>query len=150
MSRNLKWTVILADGAAAVGVLFYAYAVLNRPQTVDTSPLVVEQQWLLGMLVLYAANFAIAARFRHSFSRTAGRMLFFAVIAFVVLSHGIDILGEHRAILPQVFGFDAISIESAESNILRARIAVMAAMLSLCLACIGIGFETVGETASDN
>lgn len=150
MSRNVRWTVILAAGAAAIGALLYSYSVLNQPQSTDASSLIVEQQWMLGMLVLYVVNFVVSARIRNSFSATAGRMLFFAVIAFIVLSHAIDILGEHRSQLPQVFSFEGSAVESSIGDIIRARIAVMAAMLSLCLACIGIGFETEDEVKTSD
>ena len=141
MSRNIRWVIILTGGIAAAGTLIYCYAVSAAYAASDVAALIVERQWLAGILALYGINFAVAAKIRNSFGWAAGRMLFFAAAAFIVLSHGIDILGEHRAELWKIFGFEASAPDLFMDSI-RARLAAAAATLTLCLICIAVGFET--------
>ena len=146
MSRTLRTTIIVFVGAAAAAAYVYCRAQSTGLSESQAGPLLVAQHWLLGLLVLYGVNFLLAVRLRHSFSVNATRMLFFAVAAFIVLSHGIDILAEHRSTLFQVFGIGEGTATATEIAPVRARLAAMASMLTMCLVCIAVGFESEIES----
>jgi hypothetical protein len=142
----IRWSIIVANAFAAGGVYLYCRAASAALPAQSAVALIVEQQWLAALLFLYLLNFVAAFRFRDSVAVSAARMVFFGIAAFVVVSHAIDICGDFRSILTQVFSFGT----EATVNVLlvaevRARLAAMAAMTVLCLTCIAVGFESTNE-----
>jgi hypothetical protein len=143
MIPHIRWIIIIANALAAAGVYFYCETVSTSLPSSSVSALVVEQQWLAAMSFLYILNFAAAFKFRDSFAVSASRMLFFGVAAFVVVSHAIDICGDFRSILGQVFSLETFVKEDVVLVMeVRARLTAMAAMTILCLTCIAVGFES--------
>ncbi len=143
MILQLRWMIILANIPAGLGVYFYCRTVSASLPAPSTTALAVEQHWLLILLFLYIVNFVAALKFRNSVAVSATRMLFFGIIAFVVISHAIDICSDHRTLLSQVFGTEAATDQNALLIAeVRARLAAMASMTVLCLTCIAVGFES--------
>ena len=145
MNRNLRWILIVANAAAACGVLFFCNSRAEALPSDLSLPIAVEQQWIIGLLILYGLNALASWRFRDSYPVAAARMLIFAVAAFAVVSHATDILSEHRALLPQVFAPPASPADALLVSQLEARLAASAAMLTLCLTGIAVGFESKAE-----
>ena len=145
MSRDLRWILIIVNGVAAVGVLFFGRSRAEMLPEDLALPLIVEQQWAVGLLALYGINAFAAWRFRNLYSVAAARMLIFAVGAFTVVSYGADILSDHRSLLPEIFGAGVALADALLVSQLQARLALTAAMLILCLTGIAVGFESKEE-----
>ena len=141
MSQRLRWILLIANGAAAFGVLLFCGHRADALPEALALPITVEQQWVAGVLVLYVLNAAAAWRFRDSYAVSAARMLLFAGAAFLSVSHGVDLVGENRALLPNLFGADTAAEQLPFVLQLQARLAATAAILTLSLTAIAVGFE---------
>jgi amino acid transporter len=140
MTRHIRWIIVIVVGIAALAVFFYCRfvaALLPEPLRV---PLAVEQQWLAGVAVLYIVNFVAARKFKNSYAISAVRMLLFAVIAFALVSHTVDIVAEHSGMLHEIWKTEPAAMQ------VRARLAAVTASTALCLTAVAVGFESAADS----
>lgn len=140
MGRYIKTIVILSNLPAAAGVYWYGRAVRHLLPEEAVALLDGDHVWLGLAAFLYVVNFVLAWRFRDVFAVSAARMLAFAVIAYLGISHGVDIVGLNYEIMSDVLAGG----ESVDPSIivLRARLGAAAVMLAMGLTCIAVGFES--------
>jgi hypothetical protein len=97
--------------------------------------------WLSLLAAIYAAGFMIAWRFRNSFSVSLGRMLIWAVVAYLAISHIVDLVGQSELALDKLVGLAATDSGGPALAEIRALLAAWAAALVMSIISIAIGFE---------
>jgi len=106
------------------------------------------RQWLAILSALYVINYAIAWKYRSSWSMTMGRILVWGAVAYLCISHTVDLFGEHREMVWQIAGSDGPgSVEFIA--LLRARLAGWVVCLAMSLVCIAVGFEKDADDADE-
>jgi hypothetical protein len=133
ISANLVLVVL----ALAVGIGFSEELDPQMAEILD-----IEQKWLLGAAVMYTTMFLISWRFKGVFSVSATRMLAWAIVAYLALSHGIDMLGEYRSDIFSVIGVESGRLEDSVVLGIRVRLFGLFAILAMAITSIAVGFET--------
>ncbi len=106
--------------------------------------------WLAAITVLYLLNFLIAWRFAQSWPISATRLLIWAVIAYLGISHLIDLFGNNSALAWRALGMGNQDGASSRVIELRAQIATWGIILFMSIVCIAIGFESSrGESETE-
>jgi hypothetical protein len=103
------------------------------------------RQWLAILSALYTINYIIAWKYRSSWPMTMGRILVWGAVAYLCISHTVDLFGEHREVVWQIAGSDGPGSKEL-ITLLRARLAGWVVCLAMSLVCIAVGFE---KDASD-
>ena len=98
--------------------------------------------WLTAITMLYLVNFLIAWRFAQSWPISAARLLIWAVIAYLGISHLIDLLGYNSALAWRALGIGNQDGTSSRIVELRGQIATWGIILFMSIVCIAIGFES--------
>ena len=102
----------------------------------------IEQNWLMGASALFGITFLAVWYFRGTFSVSASRMLIWAIIAYLALSHSIDVIGAYHSDIPSVLGIGKSATAPDVLAGIRARLLNMGAIIVLGIVSIGVGFET--------
>ncbi len=98
------------------------------------------RQWLAILSALYVINYVVAWKYRSSWHMTMGRLLVWGAVAYLCISHTVDLFGENREMVWQIAGSDGPgSVEFI--SLLRARLAGWVVCLAMSLICIAVGFE---------
>lgn len=127
-------------GGAAL--LFGRVTAMELPSQL-AQPVETAHYWILGLTVLYLISAFVAWRFAGHFGISGGRMLLWALIAFLCLNNGIELLAEHRTTIWVLFG-DPGPNDLAILTSVRARLAAWAALFVLSATAVAIGFEPTG------
>ncbi len=98
------------------------------------------RQWLAILSALYVINYVIAWKYRSSWPMTMGRILVWGAVAYLCISHTVDLFGERREMAWQIIGSDGPGSKELIS-LLRVRLAGWVVCLAMSLVCIGVGFE---------
>ncbi len=142
MNIMYRFLVITAGLLCAVAALLVGRTMIGQLSQEAAETLVIEQKWLMGAAVLYGITFLSAWHFRGSFSISASRMLIWAIIAYIALSHGFDIIAPYRSDIPYIFGLGSTDIDPQALAGIRTRIINMAAVVVMGIVAIGVGFES--------
>ena len=133
----ISMPLILVAGALAIQI-----AMVNRMASSLVDILEIEQKWLVGSAVMYAVTFLASWRFRGVFSVSATRMLAWAIVAYMVMSHGIDVIGEYRGDLSAILGWGPGDLEPSVLIGVRARLVGLLSILTMALTAVAVGFES--------
>ena len=103
----------------------------------------IEQHWLMGAAVLYGITFVSAWHFKGTFSIAATRMLVWAIVAYITMSHGLDVVAAYRSNAMSVLGFGNADIDAGVLSGVRLRLINLAAIIVMAVIAISVGFEPV-------
>ena len=142
MSTTYRIAIVIAGLLGALGALLFGHAMFDRLSSDAAEVLAIEQKWLMGAAVLYGVTTIVAWHFRGSFSLSASRMLIWAIIAFIALSHALDIVGAYRADILSILGLSDTQLTQPTLLGLRTRALNMGAIVVMGVISIGVGFET--------
>lgn len=145
MSNVFRIAIVSTGLLSALASLLFGQAMFDQLSSETAEVLSIEQKWLMGASVLYGISTIVAWHFRGSFSLSASRMLIWAIIAFLALSHCIDIIGAYRSEIPSVFGLGDSRLTPQTLLGLRVRALNMGSIIIMGIISIGVGFE-VKET----
>ena len=109
------------------------------------APLEVEHHWLLVLSILYAVSFLVAWRYKASFTIAMSRMLIWAVIGYLGISHTVDLLGNHYEIIWQILDVAEGTAEASLLTAIRARLFVFTVIIAMAITSIAIGFESTDK-----
>jgi hypothetical protein len=126
--------------AAALAVALGRLVADEMPEEMAKT-LAVEHYWLVFATIMFMASFWIAWRYRTSFPISTSRMLAWAVIGYLGISHTVDIVGYNYPILWEIIGVSPGSTEAGLLTALRARLLVFAVIIGMSITSIAIGFE---------
>ena len=139
---HLKLAIIGANLLAAIAAVVAGRFSQGAMPGDLAATLVVEHHWLLFLSVLFAGSFLIAWRYRDSFAISMSRMLIWAVIGYLGISHTVDLLGNHYGIIWQILDIAEGTADAGLLTALRARLFVFTVILAMAVTSIAIGFET--------
>ena len=81
-----------------------------------------------------------------SFTIATSRMLIWAVIGYLGISHTVDLLGNHYEIIWEIFGVAPKTAEAPLLTALRVRLFVFAVVMAMAITSIAVGFERTDDT----
>ncbi len=138
-SRN-KLIAIAVGPIAALALFLYLGAADFSSVEAQGDGVGLIRQWLAILSALYVINYAVAWKYRSSWHMTMGRLLVWGAVAYLCISHTVDLFGENREMVWQIAGSPGPG--SAELiSLLRARLAGWVVCLVMSLVCIAVGFE---------
>lgn len=140
MSSRTRIAILTAWAVGAVALLLGSWsAPAGLPPEVG-GEVATARNWLAVILGGYAINYALAWRYRASWTVTLVRSLIWAVAAYICISDIVDIFGENWDFAGQILGGDGPQDPDSIGG-LRLRLALRAAGLASSALCIGVGFE---------
>ena len=142
MSFSIRLIIISANLVLTAVALAVGSSMSNDMDVQMAEILAIEQKWLLGAAILYAVTFLASWRFKGTFSVSATRMLAWAIVAYVTLSHGIDVLGAYRSDISAVLGLAAGRLEYPILLGIRIRLLGLSCILAMALTAVAVGFES--------
>ena len=136
--------IIAFNLLAAAGVMWYGIASIGELQTDVANLIESDLKWLGFIAGLYCLNFYIAWRYKDAWVVSSTRMLVFAVIAYLGISHLVDLVGRNWGIISDILKVWTEPTSASERLVvgLRARISTAAVIVSMSLTCIAVGFES--------
>jgi hypothetical protein len=138
-----RLTIIASNLLAAAGALGYGQANISALPTALATAVSTDHKWLGVTSLLYCANFVVAWRFRNVWTVSSTRMLVWGVIAYLGISHLVDLVGLNWDSISEIlFGGN----ENPFAIGVRARISAAAVVITMAVTCIAVGFESRGET----
>lgn len=140
MSQRNKLIAIAVWPIAALALFLYLGATDFSPVEAQGVGVGLIRQWLAILSALYVINYVMAWKYRSSWPMTMGRILVWGAVAYLCISHTVDLFGEHREIAWQIVGSDGPGSEELIA-LLRARLAGWVVCLAMSLICIAVGFE---------
>ncbi|MCP4676565.1 MAG: hypothetical protein GY854_13830 [Deltaproteobacteria bacterium] len=146
MKFETRLAVIAVGPLVAVAVILLGERSAQLLEANAAASLRSGHHWLAVITVLYLANFLVAWRFAQSWPITATRLLIWAVIAYLGISHLIDLLGNNSTLAWRALGVGNPDGTPGRILELRARIATWGIILFMSIVCVAVGFEsTRGE-----
>jgi hypothetical protein len=133
--------MILAAWAVIAGViLLVGWLTSGSLPEHLTGEVALARNWLGAILLGFVVNYAVAWRYRGSWTVTLVRSLVWAFVAYICISNIVDVFGEHRALAWQILGEDGPGKPEAIAG-LRWILALRLAGLISAAICIALGFE---------
>lgn len=142
MTSSLKRRIaLLAVGpVAGVAGYFYLEAVADDLEGSLASDMGGAANWLAVCSALFVVNYAIAWHHRASWPVTMGRLLVWGLGAYLCISNLVDLFGQNREAVWQVFGAEGPAGE-AEIAFLRGSVLGWGLCLAMSITAIAVGFE---------
>ncbi len=142
MKFNARTGSIILNLLAAVGALGYGLCALDGLDEETASLVKADTHWLGFTAGLFCLNLLVAWRYRNVWAVSSVRMLIWAVIAYLGISHLVDLVGQNwdLAVNAAKLGTDTDTVALVTG--LRARIAAVAVVVSLSITGIAVGFES--------
>jgi len=150
VSTRARIAILAAWGVGAAALLLGGWSAPGALEGVPegaSGEVASARNWLAAILGGYVVNYAVAWRYRASWTVTLVRSLIWAVAAYICISDIVDIFGENWDHAGQILGGDG-QLDPDSIGALRLRLAFRVVGLVSSALCIGVGFEKEAEEES--